>query len=337
MELSGADLAKDLKAGARGVYYLLGEEAADKETARRLVEKTLACDEFNTRVFSDGLDEKTPDILAELDTLPVFSARRLVTVKAPAFPAALKKALAEYLKNPAPQTTLLLISDERKPDAKDALAQAARSAGVVAVFGPLKDETAQARLVAAAQKAGKTLPGNVAGLLVREAGTGWTALAQELEKLLLFCAGKADITEEDALLCLGYRKAADPFALSRLIQERQAGPVLAHLRRFLADGKPQDQAFRAMAQMSAAVQKQLRARILTDAGRPAADITRALRLHPYWDRDFLRLSARLGERRLRADLLICLRTERALKSQSWLDAGAEVEAAAARLCRAIKK
>jgi len=337
MELSGAELAKDLKAGARGVYYLLGEEAADKDAARRLIEKSLACDEFNTRVFSEDLEEKTPDILAELDTLPVFSQRRLVTVKAPAFPAALKKALAEYLKNPAPQTTLLLVSDERKPDARDALAQAARTAGAVVVFAPLKDEAAEARLVAAAQKAGKALPESVAELLVREAGTGWTALAQELEKLLLFCAGKADITEEDALLCLGYRKAADPFALSRLIQDRQAGPVLAHLRRFLADGKPQDQAFRAMAQMSGAVQKQLRARILTDAGRPAAEISRALRLHPYWDRDFLRAAARLGEKRLRADLLICLRAERALKSQSWLDPRAEVEAAAARLCRTIKK
>ncbi|MDE1976279.1 MAG: DNA polymerase III subunit delta [Elusimicrobia bacterium] len=333
MELSGAELAKDLKAGLRPVYYLLGEEAADKEAARRLVEKTLACDDFNARAFAGDLDERLGDILAELHTLPVFSDRRLVSVKAPAFPAALKKALAEYLKSPSPQTTLLLVSDDRKADAKDPLAQAAKSAGALIVFAPLREDAAETRLCAAAKKAGKTLPSPVAQLLVREAGTDWTALSQELEKLLLFCSG-AEISEEDALACLGYRKAADPFALSRLIQERKAGPVLAHLRRFLADGKPQDQAFRAMAQMSSAVQKQLRAKILAGAGRGPQDIARTLRLHPYWDRDFVGRASRLGEKRLREDLLICLRTERALKSQSWLDPQAEVEAAAARLCRA---
>ncbi|MHB2025540.1 MAG: DNA polymerase III subunit delta [Elusimicrobiota bacterium] len=333
MELGSADLAKELGSGKiRRVYYLFGEETADKEAALRLIEKTIGRDEFNYSAFSGALDDDLPRILSELETLPVFSQRRLVVVRGPAFPAAMRKALAEYLKNPAEQTTLALVSDEKKPDARDALAQAALAAGVLCAFGALKEDAALARVFAEAKKAGKTISNDAAAALIREVGTNWKTLDQELQKILLFCGGAA-VSMEDVLACLGYRKSADPFALARLILDRKPGPVVSHLRRFLEDGKPQDQAFRALSQMSSSVQKQLRAKIMLEAGMSESDIAKALRLHPYWDRDFVRTASRFGVERLASDLKICLRTDRALKSQAWLDTGTEVETAALNLCR----
>src|SRR5205807_2608875 len=132
-------------------------------------------------------------------------------------------------------TTLVLLSDERKADAKDPLIKAAGAAGAVCLFSPLSAAEAERRLKEAARSAGKELSEEAAELLVAEAGTDWGILSQELEKALLYAEGSR-VSRDDALQCLGYQKAADPFALGRLVAQRQLPESLAHFRRFLKDG-----------------------------------------------------------------------------------------------------
>src|SRR5262249_22605111 len=146
-------------------------------------------------------------------------------------PAGARAAFAEYLKDPLKSSTLVLFSEDKKPDPKDALAQAASAAGAVCVVQPLREGEAEEKLKAKARSAGKKLSEEAASTLVAEAGTDWAILSQELEKTLLFSSGEKEITADHALECLGYQKAADPFALSRMIQDRKLKDCLAHLRR----------------------------------------------------------------------------------------------------------
>ena len=124
-----------------------------------------------------------------------------------------------------------------------------------------------ARLQSQAQKAGKRLSREAAEALVAEVGTDWAILRQELEKTEFFAGQAQEIGPEHVAACLGYHKSSDPFALPRLVQGRQLQACLAHLRRMFSEGKADDQAFRALAQIRQAVHKQIYAKRLLKAGR----------------------------------------------------------------------
>ncbi|MFA6002565.1 MAG: DNA polymerase III subunit delta [Elusimicrobiota bacterium] len=333
METRYADVLKEWRAGKfRPVYLFVGEDVAAQTEAADLLKACLKPDSFNLAEFSGDIAVQTPAILSEALTLPVFSDRRLVVVNAPSLPAAAKAALVAYLKEPCASTTLALFSDERKVDPRDALVKAAAAAGAVCLFRALKEEDAAARLQAEAQKSGKRLTPDAAEALIAEAGTDWNILRQELEKAVLFSSGSAEVTAEHVAACLGYQKSADPFAMSRLIQARTLKPCLTHLRRFLLDGKPDDQAFRALAQINTSIQKQFRAKRLLQAGRSEAEIFSALRLHSYWDKDYLAGLKRVSAARLRSDMRACLDAEVSLKSRSWLSPAQEIERLVVELC-----
>jgi len=331
MELSVSELLKEWETGPlRPAYCLLGEETSAKSEALKRLKGWFKADDFNFREFSDADDPEA--IVAEAMTLPVFSERRLIIVNTPRILAAAKAAFVAYLKDPLKSSCLVLLSDEKKADGKDALMKAASAAGALCVFAPLKEEQAQQRLMAAAKQEGRTLTQEAAMSLVAEAGTNWGILRQELDKMLLFSSAK-ELSQADVIQCLGYRKSADPFALSRLIQERKLKDCLSHARRLISEGRADEQVFRILAQVSAAVAKQLRAKRMLKARQAPEAIFRSLRLHPYWDRDYLGMVGRLEESRLIQDAKACLRTEEDLKSKSWLDPKLEIEKLIAGLCR----
>jgi len=333
MELRPHELLRELKAGKfRPAYLFLGEDAAGKLEALSALKTALQADDFNLREFSGEAGSESAAIVSEAATLPVFSDRRLVIVKNPRLPPEARSLLAAYLKDPLLTTTLVLFSDERKPDPKDALTRAAASAGAVCLFAPLREEEAVERLRSKAQTAGRAISEEAASALVAEAGTDWGILSQELEKALLFSKPRNEVAAEDVLQCLGYQKAADPFALSRLIQSRRLKESLEQLRRTFKDGKADEQAFRALSQIAASVAKQLRAKRLASTGASPEEIFKALRLNAYYDRDYLLNLSRLTEKRLVRDLKRCLKTEAALKSKSWLDPRIELQHLVVDLC-----
>lgn len=335
MELSPADLLQEWKAGRfRPVYYFFGEEPAAKAGALTELKAAFKPDDFNYAEFSGEADSQAAAAVSECLTIPVFAERRLVVLRGAKLAAAARAVLADYLKSPCPTATLVLFSDDKKPDAKDALAAAAAKAGAICVFGPLGEEEARRLLRQAARQAGKEITDDAVETLLAEVGAQWTPLRQELDKMILFCAGEKEIGLAAAAACLGYRKAADPFALTRLIQNRDLKASLRQLRRMFEDGKPEEQTFRALSQINASLLKQLRAKLLQRAKTPPEQIFRALRLHHYWDKDYLAGLTRFSENRLKNDLRRCVEAEAALKSKAWLDAGLELEMLLADLCAA---
>ncbi|MBI4371639.1 MAG: DNA polymerase III subunit delta [Elusimicrobia bacterium] len=331
MELSAEALLGEWKAGRfRPVYYLLGEESAAKAQALLELKKLFGADDFNRRELDAQAGAQAA--IAEALTLPVLAERRLVIVRGPRLPAEARAAFAAYLESPCATTTLVLLCDDRRPDRRDPLAAAAARAGAVCVFAPLDEGTAAERLIARARELGKTLAPRAAEALVAEAGTDWGVLAGELEKAALFVGNAPGIGVEDALQCLGYRKSADPWALERLVQERDLKACLDQLAALFADGKPEDAVFRALAQIRGACLKQLKAKRLLRAGAAPREIETRLRI--FYDRGFFARAERVGEERLRRDLRRCLEVEADLKSKSWLDPKLELERLVVELCAA---
>jgi DNA polymerase-3 subunit delta len=331
MDLRPDDLLKEWRAGKfRPVYYLFGEESAEKADALLKLKSLFKADDFNLREFSGDAGAEAASAVAEAMTLPVFADKRLVIVRSPKLPAEARAVFADYLKSASATTTLVLQSDERRPDKKDALAAAVSAAGAVCVFSPLTDEEAADRLAAEAKKAGKTLTPEAADALIAEAGTDWGILAGELEKLILYVGKAAEIGPDAVAPCLGYRKSADPWAFEKLISGRDLKACLVQLAAQYADAKPDEVTFRALAQVRGAYLKQLRAKRMLKAGLPQRDIETRLRI--FYDRDFFSRAARVTEERLRRDLRRCLEVEADLKSKTWLDAKLELERLVVELC-----
>lgn len=331
MELRPPELLKEWQAGKfRPVYYLFGEESAAKADAVLKLKELFKADDFNLCEFSGEPNSEAPLAVAEALTLPVFADKRLVVVRSPKLPAEARAVYAEYLKSPSATTTLVLLSEDKRPDRKDALAAAAAAAGAACIFSPLTEEEASGRLIAEAKKAGKTLAPEAAEALVGEAGTDWGILAGELEKLVLYAGAGTAIDASAALACLGYRKSADPWAFEKLIQGRDLKACLVYLREAFADAKPDEVVFRSLAQIRNGYLKQLKAKRLLKAGLPQRDIETRLRI--FYDSAFFSRAARVTEQRLRRDLRRCLEVETDLKSKVWLDAKLELERLVVELC-----
>lgn len=334
MELRPGDLIKEWKAGKfRPFYYFVGEELSAKSEALAALRELFKADDFNKCEFAGNSEDEAARAISEAMTLPVFADKRLILVTSPKLLAGAKAAFAEYLKDPLKSTTLVLLSEDKKPDPKDPLVKAALALNGLCVFSPLSDEQAESRLRAKAKESGKELSEEAAAMLVGEAGTDWGILRQELEKLVLFCGERPAIGGSDALQCLGYQRAADPFALGKLVADRRLKDSLEHLRRLLRDTKADDVAFRTLAQVSGALLRQLKAKRMLRAKMPPDAIFRTLRLHPYWDKDFLAKLSKIPEPRILRDLKRCLETEVSLKSKAWLDPKIEIERLVADLCR----
>ena len=330
MELRPDALAAEWKAGKfRPVYYLFGEESASKADAILKLKALFKPDDFNLCEFS-GDPIRCSEIITEALTLPVFADKRLVIVRNPKIPAEARAAFAEYLRACSMTTTLVLLSEDRRPDKKDALAEAAASAGAVCVFSPLTDEEAIERLLAEAKKAGKNLDPAAAAALADQAGTDWGILSGELEKALLFAGKATDIGMEAVSASMGFRKATDPWAFERLVSARDLKACLTYLREAFADAKPDEVVFRSLAQARAAYLKQLKAKRMLKAGAAPREIEMKLRI--FYDRDFFTRAQRVSEERLRRDLRRLLEVETDLKSKSWLDAKIEFESVVVELC-----
>lgn len=334
MELRPAELSAEWKKGRfRPVYYFMGEASARAEAVRELKERFKA-GEFNFFEFFDlSSEDLVRNLVADALTPPMVSAGRLIIVTVARIPAAAKKTLAAYLKDPCKTTTLVLSTDDRKPEAKDPLLASVRAQGALCLFSPLRDDEAIRRLVADAQKAGKSLEYDAAQAIVEEAGTDWGILSAELKNLVGFSGSAKEIDRGMALLCLGFTKAADPFALSRLVSNRNLTGSLTQIQKTFSSGKPAENAFRSLGQINAAIFKQMRAKTMLAAGRSPASVSGSLRLHRYWDQDFLPRLGKMSETSLAADLKRCLRTDADLKSKAWLDPKLEIECLIVDLCR----
>lgn len=327
MELTPSAVSQEWKSHKfRPAYLFLGEDDAARQQAFAELKAAIDADPFNLCEFST---EPVEDIVSAVSTLPMFADRRLVLVKNPRLGAAAKKAFAEYLKDPNAAAILALESEDKRPDSRDALTSAVAAKGAVVVFQPLREDEAARRLVAEAEKAGVALDEEAAELVVEEAGTNWGILRSELAKMLLFAKGRKTLGREEALACLGYRRDANPFDLPRLVLARDRAGALKNVRRLLEEGADE---FQLLAQVRAAVNRLFKAKRLAAAGRPQAQIFGELRLHPHFDRDFLKLAAQTNEAKLVRGLKACLDVEVSLKSKAWLDGQVELERLIAYLC-----
>jgi DNA polymerase-3 subunit delta len=227
-----ADLS-DLKP----VYLIHGsEELLLDRAVRRLKDRlaSVADLDFNMETF-DGEAVDVGDIVNAANTMPFMSDRRLVVVRdVDKMQTADLGVLADYAKDPAPFTALVLVATKINRGSR--LYKAVDSLGGVAEYAAPKRGEYPAEVTRLFAEHGKQAAGDAARALVEAVGRDLRRLDTEVDKLVAYVGTRERVTAADvaAVVTAG---AVSVFEFTDAMGSRDTGVAIAKFRRNLAAGE----------------------------------------------------------------------------------------------------
>ena len=259
------------KAAPDPVYLIVGDDETEMSRLaaeiNALVEDELRA--FNSERFYAGEKGATPAAIVEsARILPMMAARRVVTVlraerllkpkrrgkAAPQEPQGEGDAeapteldmLEAYVRDPVPQTTLVMVAADVDRTRKFYKTLQKQST-IVECWGlkgsrdakvDLRDvaRTAEQLVKQAVSGAGQQIDPAAARLIAERAGTDISRLRGDLERLLMFASGAEKITLEDARQVVSAESAQDDWAVTNAIQRRDAPEALRQVGLALESG-----------------------------------------------------------------------------------------------------
>lgn len=290
------------------VYVLAGEEAfllGEWLDAIREAVVGREGDLWNSETL-DGPDASAERILGAARTLPMMGARRLVVVRqAEALSADDQTAIAAYLADPSPTTTLVLVAS--RLDGRSKLAAAAARAGFLHKADLLKDREAGGFVQSRATDRGLKLEPAAARALVDALGANMSALDDALERLGLFAGvPPRAITADDVAACVSPHKETTFFVLTDAIAAGDPKVALETLARLLRDREP---GLVILWWLS----RQIRQLALARAAKGPAEAAASLGVPPFVAEKLHKASKGWSEARLRAALVLCAQADVDLK------------------------
>jgi DNA polymerase-3 subunit delta len=255
-----AAVRRQIKDGtADPVYLLQGDDEVEKSALAHefeaLVEEGLQA--FNVeRIHSidvtsgDKLAAAVSSLVMAVRTLPMMAPRRVVIVlqaqallvpkrESEAATRALE-TLEELLKNPEPQTTLVLVAgpiDKRSRIYKVLAKQATMvECGVLETF-----EDAARWVVNRVAAARMTIDPAGARLLAERCGTDVKRLRNDVDRLLLYALGQKTITVDDVREIVGPAALQDDWAMANAIEAGDGKTALRQLALMLDAGAAPEQ------------------------------------------------------------------------------------------------
>ena len=212
-------------------YYFHGDDDYRKDVAVR--ELTAAAVDPSTRDFNfDQLrgNDTTPEGLASaVNTLPMMAERRVVVLRdVPLLKKDARAVLDRYLKDPAPETTLVLVAPAgAKAD------KGLEAAATSVEFALLSDRELPDWLAQHAREVhGTTITPEAAALLQSAVGNDASFLAAEMDKLASYTNGRA-IGEEAVGAVVGVRRGETTSDFLDRVAERDAAGALALVEHIL--------------------------------------------------------------------------------------------------------
>jgi DNA polymerase-3 subunit delta len=251
------------------LYLIVGDDDAEMTSLTRelsaLVEEELRA--FNLeRLYAGEKGTSPASIVESARTFPMMSDRRVVVVlRAERLLKSRRRGratdadadvdeeseapsdldvLTDYLREPEPRTTLVLVASDINRSTR--LYKAIQKVGVVVQCWGLKGSAqdpkkiksweleriareAQALVKSVVERAGHTIEPAAAKLLAVRAGSDIATLRGDLERLLLYAAGKPAIDLKDVREIVSAETAQDDWAVTSAIQRGQTAEALRQL------------------------------------------------------------------------------------------------------------
>ena len=267
------------------------------------------------------------DAVAACNVMGLFGAgTRLVVVEGvEAWKAADAKAVAAYLKAPAPGTTLALVAGELKKDAP--IAKTVAAAGDVLIW----DVTTKAmpRWIADQFKLhGAKADADACRLLAELVGDDLYELAGEVEKIATW-ADDAEVTPADVEALVAPRAESPPWNLTDAWGKRDVGAVLREAEKMLdRTGDPVSRTIpRLVGSLTRHVQRARAAHRLEEQGLSAQEAAARLGMKPYPTQKLFGQVRQFSAAELDDALIRLAELDHALKGGSRLATALELERA----------
>lgn len=218
------------------LYYLYGKETYLVDRAVELVKDRAlepATSSFNLDQF-DGKEANVGKILGAVKTVPMMAKKRLVLVRrADELPADELNQLIAYVEKPYAESCLVLVGE--KVDLRMKFFAAWKKNGQICKLEPIPERALPAWVISEAKRRGACLGPGAAEALCDELGSNLGALADAIERLALFVAGRpqAEISVEDVEELTTSRKQRTVFELADAIGDRRRGDALRLLSALL--------------------------------------------------------------------------------------------------------
>jgi DNA polymerase-3 subunit delta len=221
--------------GGEALYLLVGDDRQGVDQALALLEERLVDPDLAALNAAKlrGSETTVQEVVGLCSTLPMMSERRLLILREP---ERLKgdDELGEYLGNPCPSTSLVLVPSEH--DRRRKLAQTLEKACTTVVFDAPGPGDLQAWVKRSLAPHGIEVSPEALGLLQDLVETDTLLLANELEKLALYCTQTRRVEREDVEAVLGRTRAVEVWALTGAIEDGRPELAVAALRRLLGQG-----------------------------------------------------------------------------------------------------
>ncbi len=265
-------MARELKP----VYLIAGSDRPKIRVALERLRNRFA--EGAVEVLAAG-DHPAEDAVAACNALGLFGGeQRLVIVEdVEAWKAADSKVVAEYLKDPAPETVLALVAAEVKK--ASALAKACAQAGDVLIYDAPRKRDLPAWIAHQFEQLGSSVERDGARLLIEMVGENPDQLRSEIEKLATW-AGEEPVSEADVRLLAATSAETSVFELTDAWGRRDAGAALAAVESLLERSGTRELP-RLVALLANHVGRVRACQALAAEGVRPRDAAPKLKLHPY--------------------------------------------------------
>lgn len=250
------------------------------------------------------------EILDELRTLPFLAPLRVVIIRdADDFVSAHRSALEEYLQQPCPTSTLVLVVSSWPANW--------RLAKLVGKIGEKRDcslpdsERLTDRLNDAAARRGKHIEPDAAELLAEWIGRDLAALEGEIEKLSIYVGERDPITMADVSVLVTATAGPAAFDLTNAITAGDARRALKALGGMLTT---RGEEFRTLGLIAWHLRRALQAQEAIQGGSTPRQAVGKLRMPYRQQAAFVSFLQRRSQRALRADFRSMIRADLAMKS-----------------------
>jgi DNA polymerase-3 subunit delta len=274
--LTYEEFRRQIKEGNVGPLYLLaGEEDYLQRRAVELLRSCLdeATRDFNFSIFTLGEEGPTSSAIAAIDVanqIPAIGARRVVIIRdfEKMRESELEPAI-EYLKRPAPTTTLALQSATL--DRRRKITTAALKSCTLVMLEPLSPEQAAAWVQGRLKQLGCQIEPGALDQLIGLVGTSLLRLSNEVEKLANSVGGGL-ITSSTVEQLVPRRREHANFELWDAILDRDRPRAMRLVWRLLEDGQEPLMILNTLASL---YRRMLMAKNLMAQGAPLQEVMQA--------------------------------------------------------------
>jgi DNA polymerase-3 subunit delta len=265
------------------VYLLYGEEDfLAEEATEAIVNAALAGGDrgFNLDVLY-GSDADVRVIISHALSFPMMADRRVVVVRG-LDKLVGKELLSNYIEQPSPSTSLILVST--KPDFRKKPYTTAKTGAFLVECKPLYENQVPAWINRRITKLSKAVDPEACTLLAAYVGNSLREVQNEIDKLDVYIGDKKKITADDVRAVVGASKEFNVFELQRALGAKDLRHSTEIMERMLEAGEAATMITVMLTRYFSTVWK---LQDLRRRGVSAQDQARIVAISPYFFKEYL--------------------------------------------------